>query len=177
MRTVNSQFLVLLTKSELLFPQSAHSSLLCRIFVFRHSPQETDVKGWGGGFFFFFAAFKDKSTFMATKFVGQLREAICLCGWYTQALWRAWTAGEQKFHDKPPKYRVGWSAYRSCTSGQRWFWKTSQQERKTLQMNPMAFPPHHLFQKDEAEQLPTREQVILYWPGGLIIDSGHFTDK
>lgn len=51
-------------------------------------------------FFFFFPAFKDKSTLMATKFVGQLREAICLCGWYTQALQRARTAVEQKFQDK-----------------------------------------------------------------------------
>lgn len=123
----------------------------------------------------FFAAFKDISIFMATKFVQQLREAICLCGWYTQALQRARTAAEQKFHDKPPKYRVGWRAYHPWTSGQSWFWKTSQQERKSLQMNPMAFPPHHFFQKDEAKQLLTREQVTLYWPCGLIIDSEHFT--
>lgn len=68
---------------------------------------------------FFSAAFEDKSIFTATKFVQQLRETICLRGWYTQAIWRAPTAGEKKLHDKPLKYRVGRSARCSCTSGQR----------------------------------------------------------
>lgn len=69
-------------------------------------------------FFFPFAAFEDKSTFTATKFVQQLKETICLRGWYAQAIWRALTAGEKKLHDKPLKYRVCWSACCSGTSGQ-----------------------------------------------------------
>lgn len=112
---------------------------------------------------------------MATEFVQQLREAICLCGWYAQALQRARTAVGQKFHNKPPKYRVGWSAYRSWE-----FWAVlvlkDKPTRKEIPADePNGISSNHLFEKDE--QLLTREQVTLYWPCGLIIDSGHLTCK
>lgn len=81
---------------------TTHFFAECLYFIIHHKKKTSKVEGVD----FFFAAFEDKSTFMATKFVQQLREAICLCGWHIQALHRADTAVEQKFHDKSPKYRT-----------------------------------------------------------------------
>lgn len=152
------------------FPQRAYSFAEYLYFTIHHKNWLLKVEGVDS-YFFSLLASEDKSIFTATKFVQQLRETICLRGWYTPATWKAETVGGKKLHGKCLKYRAGWRAC-CCTAGRWWFWKTNQQEKKIPTDETSGISSSPPLSEGQTQQLAitASQAVLLYWPGELIID-------